>query len=272
MEKRPIKRKTSDLSKGIPKRSSGKPWKYTTPASLALDLGCSQRTVRQYCKSGLIPEAYRTHGGHWRILLPYSVKTRLRLLKLQGDWPSGGREAEGEIESDWAEMLVLAQLCGMGLDEFIAAPFLPGVIEPPQDECVSIAHNSNQIDEPIRQDPDEMKKREAANRIRSLIWERLRSGASFDDLIIIGLVYQVWLTNISRRPTITEIARLMGISRGTFYRHGHTNQEIACAYLAASNESRRDLPDPDGLDPVQRANIRARRPAYTSSNYDPFDD
>jgi hypothetical protein len=133
---------------------------------------------------------------------------------------------------------------------------------------VFVAHNSNRTDEPNKQDPDEIKRREAVSRIRSLIWERLRSGASFDYLILIGLVYQFWLTNQSY-PTVAKIARLMGISRGTFYRHGHTSREIALAYLTASGELKRALPDPDGFDPVQRANWEAKKRCY-DSDYDPY--
>jgi hypothetical protein len=61
----------------------------------------------------------------------------------------------------------------------------------------------------------------------------------------------------------------MGISRGTFYRHGHTSREIAHAYLTASGELKRALPDPDGFDPVQRANWEAKKRCY-DSDYDPY--
>jgi AraC-like DNA-binding protein len=200
--------------------------------------------------------------------LPFSVKTHLRLLKLRG-WPySGAQDLEGEIEPDWAEMLVLAQDCEMDLDDFIATPFLPGVNEPDPRECVFVAHNSNRTDEPNKQDPDEIKRREAfASRIRSLIWESLQSGASFNGLILIGQVYQFWQKNL-RPPTVGEIAQQMRMSRGAFYRR-FTPQELYEAYFVAAGELKRALPDPDGFDPVQRANWEAKKRCY-NSDYDPF--
>jgi len=38
-----------------------------TLKKLALQLGKSERTVRRWCDRGLVPGAYRTKGGHWRI-------------------------------------------------------------------------------------------------------------------------------------------------------------------------------------------------------------
>ncbi len=271
MGKRPIGRKSSDLRKAHSERASEKRWKCTTPAALARHLGYSPRTVREYCKSRLIPEAYRTQGGHWRIRLPLSVKTRFRLLKLLGDWPSGGRDAEGEFEADSAENLLPSQLCQMDEDDFIAKPFLPGIKEPSEQECVFVAHASNCTAEPNKKDSEIMRKREMASRIRSKIYKKVASGASLNPLILIGEVYQFWRKNL-RSPKVTEIAKQMRISRGTFYRR-FTPEGLNMAYLVASGEvGRRVLPDLDGLNPVQRANIRARRRTYTSDNYDPFDD
>lgn len=36
-------------------------------SGIAADWGVSQRTVRRWCERGLLPGAYRTKGGHWRI-------------------------------------------------------------------------------------------------------------------------------------------------------------------------------------------------------------
>ncbi len=261
MEKRPIKRRTSDLSK-----ATLKPWRCTTPAALARHLGCSQRTVREYCKSGQIPEAFRTQGGHWRIRLPFSVKTRLRLLKLQG-WPSSGdRDAVGEFELDWVENLALSQLCEMDEDDFVATPFLPGVKEPDPSECVFSPHNTNQAEEPDKQDPEIMKKREVASQIRSGIYGR-QSGRLRSRTVLIGQVYQFWRKN-QRPPTVGEIAQQMRISRDTFYRR-YTSEELYQAYLTAARELKRALPDPDGLSPVQRANLKAKKRCY-DSDYDPY--
>jgi hypothetical protein len=60
----------------------------------------------------------------------------------------------------------------------------------------------------------------------------------------------------------------MGISRDTFYRRGHTSKEIEGAYYTASGESKRELPDPDGLNPVQRANRKAKKPTFASLQRD----
>jgi excisionase family DNA binding protein len=63
----------SDLEEAIAKMEA---WKKAprrhhcrnfTLKNLALQLGKSERTVRRWCDRGLIPGAYRTKGGHWRI-------------------------------------------------------------------------------------------------------------------------------------------------------------------------------------------------------------
>jgi excisionase family DNA binding protein len=253
-------------------KTSGSNRKYLSLKDLARWLRCSQRTVREYCKRGKIPEAIRTRGGQWRIRRPLSGKTQLFLQKIRGDWPfDGSSDAEGEIELDWAEMLMLAQLCEMDLDDFIATSYLPGVKEPSQDECLFVAHNSNEAEEPNKEDPGETKKRQAASRIRSAIYERPQSGTSLSGMILIGQVYQFWRKK-KRRPTVAEIAQQMHMSRSDFYRR-YTAQELRRAYRTASGsgELKRDLPDPGGLDPVQRANRNAKKCGFTSlqRDYDP---
>jgi hypothetical protein len=214
-----------------------------------------------------------TQGGHWRIRLPLSQKTRVVLGRLRGDWWFGPwkKDAEGEFEPDWAEMLLLAQFCQMDVDEFVATSYLPGVKEPSEGECVSVPDNSTQTKEPGEQDPNETEKRKNANRIRSAIYERVQKRQSLSDWILAGLVYQFWRKE-KRCPTVTEIADLMGISRDTFYRRGHTTQEIERAYLTASGELKRDLPDLSGLDSVQRANWKAKKPTVESLHRDLYRD
>jgi hypothetical protein len=195
------------------------------------------------------------------------------LGRLRGDWWFGPlkKEVEGEVEPDWVEILLLAQLCEMDVDEFIATSYLPGVREPSEGECVSVAHNSSQTKEPDEQDPDITKKREVANRIRSEIYGRIQTGQSLSGLILLGQVYHFWRKE-KHCPTVAEVAHLMGITRDTFYRHGHTTQEIERAYLSASGELKRDLPDPRGLDSVQRANWKAKKPTVESLHRDLYRD
>ena len=174
--------------------------------------------MREYCARGVIPEAFRTRGGHWRIRLPLSEKTRVVLGRLRGDWwfgPWDKEDVEGEIEADWAESLLLSQLCQMDEEDFIATPFLPGVNEPSPDECVFVADNSNRTAEPNKEDPDVMKKRMSARLYRSEIYKKVASGASLNPLILIGQVYQFWRKNL-RPPTVTEIAQQMRMRRGAY--------------------------------------------------------
>jgi hypothetical protein len=273
MKKCAIKPKTSDLPNGASAKGQREVVRCMSPAQLARIQGCSQRTIREYCKRKLIPEAFLTQGGHWLIRLPLSPKTLVVLGRLRGDWWFGPwkKEVEGEIESDWAEMLLLAQFCEMDVDEFVATSHLPGVIEPHESECVSVPDDSGHAEGPDEQDLDIIKKRETANRIRSAINERVQKRQFLSDWILAGQVYQFWRKK-DRCPTVAEIANLMGISRDTFNRRGHTPEEIARAYLTASGELTRDLPDLRGLDSVQRANRKAKKSTFESLQRDHYGD
>jgi len=55
----------------------------------------------------------------------------------------------------------------------------------------------------------------------------------------------------------------MGLSRAAFYRR-YTRQELNCAYRDASNQAEVHLPDPRGLDAVQRANLKAKKRRFGS--------
>lgn len=110
MRKCPIRGKSSDL----PTANSGcETQKYGSLAGLAMLQGCSPRTIREYCKRGLIPEGVRSPGGHWKIKKPLSEETRSLLSRLRGDWWFTNNENDDEFEADIAEDLMLAQLCGM---------------------------------------------------------------------------------------------------------------------------------------------------------------
>src|SRR5260370_36889965 len=112
MKKCPIKPKTSALAAGKGQRSLSKQRTWGSLAGLANHQGCSQRTMREWCKKGLIPEAYQTPGDQWRIQKPLSMKTRYELEKRRDDWPFQGvkvGEFRGDFEEDFAQWLMLAQ-------------------------------------------------------------------------------------------------------------------------------------------------------------------
>jgi hypothetical protein len=99
----------------------------------------------------------------------------------------------------------------------------------------------------------------------------VQKGRSLGGAILLCLVYQ-FRRKEKRCPRVAEIAGLMGISRDTFNRRGHTKQEIKLAYLSASDESTWDPPDPQGIDSVQRANWKARKPTFESLQRDLYGD
>src|SRR2546428_13064278 len=74
MRERSIQRKISDSHPRIVRLGG-----------LARFLRCSERTIRNYCERGLIPEAIRSGkpGSHWHVRLPLSTKTRLVLWILK---------------------------------------------------------------------------------------------------------------------------------------------------------------------------------------------
>src|SRR5260370_29163500 len=127
--------KTSDLNFLTDRKAPEKP-KYLSPADLAGIGGplkgrpgrkrqnCSERTVREWCKQGLIPEAYQTCGGHWRIRMPLSVKTRYQLDKRSTDWPfeDSGEDFQGDWNPEMAEWLMLAQLYQQRLEDDFPVP------------------------------------------------------------------------------------------------------------------------------------------------------
>jgi hypothetical protein len=257
VKKCPIKQKTSALAASNAQQRFTKRRDWGSLAGLAKLQGCSQRTIREWCKGGSIPEAYQTRGGQWRIQKPLSGKTRWELARRRDDWPFKGikiGEIGGDFSPDIAERLLLTQLFEVGISETIPVPYLA--------ELDLDLLEQGLIKQPIG------KKEILARRIQDLITERLEAGKSFSDLLLKGWVYFFWRENKKCYPTVAEIAQLMGISRDTFYRRGHTSKEIARAYYTASGESKRDLPDLDGLDSVQRANRNARKRTFASLQHD----
>jgi hypothetical protein len=251
MKKCPIKLKPSDLPASNSQQSLSKRRDWGSLAGLAKLQGCSQRTMREWCKKGLIPEAYQTKGRQWRIQKPLSIKTRDALEKRSADWPFKGkvRKLKDVFADDFAEWLMLAQVYQKDIGKRAPIPYLG---EP--DDLFQFSQQRFG------------KKEKAARKIQELIIERLHARKPLHDLLLKGWVYQFWRKN-KRCPTVAEITQLMGISRDTFYRR-HSRQELDEAYFAASGESKRDLPDPDGLDPVQRANRNAKKPTLRAFQHD----
>jgi excisionase family DNA binding protein len=245
--------KTSDLA-GNKKRPE-----WLSPAQLARLQGCSERTIREWCKKGLIPEAYQTRGGHWRIRMPLSGKTILKLEKRRRDWPfeEGGGDLQGNWEPELAESLLLAQLYQRSVDEGIPVPAIA--------ELGDLLHQGLIEEEPA----DENERR--ARRIQDEIVRRLETRKPFWDLLVKGWVYQFWLRN-QRLPIVEEVAELMGLSRPALYYRGYNAKRLAEDYLTATGELKRELLGPDGLDATQRANLRARKRGFGSIDRDPSAD
>jgi hypothetical protein len=56
----------------------------------------------------------------------------------------------------------------------------------------------------------------------------------------------------------------MGLSRQDLYRKKCNAETINTAYLWATGEFKRELPDPEGLDPVQRQNRKAKKSGFVA--------
>ena len=249
----PIRLKTSDLSAPTTGKRIGKP-KYLSPKELAKLQGCSERTFRTWCKRGFIREAYQTPGGHWRIPMPLLAKTCHWLDTHSNGCPFDDtvKDFRRKFAPEFAEYLMLAQLFQQRLDQDFPVPTIA--------EFGDILR-AGQIKDPSN--PMAIQ----ARQIQDEIMQRLEAGKPFSDLILMGLVYQFWHEK-KRRPTVAEIAELMGLSRPAFYRR-HTRAELYRALRVACGRVEARLPDPDGLDAVQKANRKAKKPNFASLWRDP---
>jgi hypothetical protein len=244
--------KTSDLD-SAPERKAPKKPEYLSPGELAKLIGplhgraghkrknCSERTVREWCKQGQIPEAHRTSGGHWRISMPLSGKTRLELEKRCRDWPfeEGAGDLQGNWEPDLAEWLLLAQLYQVDVSHHVPVPTLAELGELLQQGL-------------IEKEPTDENER-MARRIQDKIIQTLESRKPFWDLLVLGWVYQLSQKN-QRLPTVRDVAERMRLSRSALYRRKGSAKAIAKAYQVAIGELRRDLPG------AQRAKRKAEKP------------
>jgi len=213
---------------------------------VARGLGRSQRAIREWCKKGQIPEAYKTRGGHWRIRMPLSAKTRFLLNTRASDWPFKKFGKNGDFQGDWnpefAEWLMIAQVYQQRLGEPFPVPTIAEQGDPWWEDIIE-----QSTDPRVRK----------VRKIQEEILRRIQNDESFSDLLLIGWVYQFWHEN-GRRPTVSEIAELMGQSRDTFYRR-YTRAELYRALRVASGRVEAHLPDPEGLDSAQRANKKAKK-------------
>jgi hypothetical protein len=186
------------------------------------------------------------------------------LARRRGEWPfpkKGGDSKHifapgGTFAPDLAEWLMLAQLYQVDVYDEFPVP--------------TIAELGDLLDEGLIKEPTNRTARRA-RQIQDEIIQRLKTRKSFGDLLLLGWVYQVWRTD-QRRPTVAEIGGLMGLKRGAFYRQGFTAKDINKAYVIATGELKRDLPDPSGLDSVQKANLKARKPNFASLQRDLYPD
>ena len=206
------------------------------PRHLSDYLKCTARTVRDYCKAGKIPEAVRTPGGHWRIRLPLSARTKEFLHRVKGEWPfDGSKPFEGEFESDVAGWLMDAQLYKKDWQECSPAPDLAD-LRPSKREAAAKIHAE------ISKRLNDKAKAVLAAHGPDAPDHLLDTKALFSDMHLFGFVYQVWLKS-EDYPTVEEIAGLMCISRTEFYRLGHTAKHILQAYAVCERiRTEPDLP------------------------------
>jgi hypothetical protein len=232
--------KTSDLA--VNKKRPN----WVSPAHLARFQDCDERTVREWCKKGDIPEAYQTSGGHWRISMPLSGKTRDLLHRRSSDWPfeKGKGDMQGNWDPELAESLLLAQLYQRDLDEGVPVPALAELADLLQQGL-------------LEEEPTDENER-MARRIQEKIIQTLETGKPFWNLLVLGWVYQLSRKN-QRLPTVEEVAERMRLSRPALYRRKCSAKAIAKAYQVAIGELRRGLPGADELDSPQTANRKAKK-------------
>jgi hypothetical protein len=214
--------KTSDLA--VNKKRPN----WVSPAHLARFQDCDERTVREWCKKGDIPEAYKTPGGHWRISMPLSGKTRDLLHRRSSDWPfeKGKGDMQGEWAPDIAEHLIIAGWYQRCLEQ--GSP-MPPITELEDPFCDDVFEQST--------DPIVLK----ARAIHDEIMQRLHNKKYIRDLLLTGWVCDFWRKK-KRRPTVAEIAEWMGLSKTAWYRR-YKRKDLYQAWRDVASH----LPDPEWL-------------------------
>ena len=235
--------KTSDSADSEKQGLRNRP-SWVSPAHLARFQDCSQRTVREWCKKGDIPEAYKTPGGHWRISMPLSGKTRALLHRRSSDWPFE-KEKEDMQGADWsldvAEHLMMAGWYERCLEQGFPMPPITELEDP---FCDDVFEQST--------DPIVLK----ARGIHDEIMQRLHNKKYIRDLLLTGWVCDFWRKK-KRRPTVAEIAEWMGLSKTAWYRR-YKRKDLYQAWRDVASH----LLDPEWLDSAQRANTRAKKPGF----------
>jgi hypothetical protein len=186
--------------------------------------------------------------------MPLSIRTRRWLTdRTEGSpFDQTVQDLRRMFAPEIAEALMLARLFEVDIYDKVPVPYLAELPDRPhQEELTKDAING---------------KKRAARQIQDVIPQRLEAGKSISDILLLGFVYKFWLDN-KRRPTVAEIADLMNMSRSAFYRR-YTSKELNKAYLDITGEFKRDVPDPDGLDAVQKANRNAKKPNFASLQRD----
>jgi excisionase family DNA binding protein len=206
---------------------------------------CSERTVREWCKKGEIPEAYQTAGGHWRIRLPLSGKTIAMLHRRSRDWPfeKGKGDMQGEWAPDVAERLMIAEWYQRCLDQGISMPPITELEDPFTEEVI----------EPST-DPIVLKARE----IHDQIMQRIQNKKYISDLSLRGWVCDFWRKN-QRPPTVAGIAQGMGLSKTAWYRR-YKRKDLYQAWRDVCGRVEPDLADVSGLNSAQRQSQEAKKP------------
>ena len=255
--------------------------KWLSLGSLAGYVGCSQRTIRQYCKSGLIAEAFMTAGGRWRVRRPLSPKTKRFLLTKKNGcaWDPSDGNAIGDFESEDAEILTEAHLRGKLVEDLYGEAEESDLSETEINTLDRIAKEGRaaEMHKAVRavrrragKTPLDQGKLDQIERdgfaARKRIWETQ----------LLGWVKQHVLKYpgscpTEPPPTVAEITQTMKISRSEFYRRGLSSKKIKGAYRIALNEFICDLADSIAVDSTHRANVKAKKPIF-SQVQDDFSD
>jgi len=200
--------------------------------------------------------------------MPLSMQTCLWLDKRRYDWPFKGKNAikKGKdfmrvFEPERAEWNALAKLYGRSVHEDVPVPYIA---------------EFGDFGETGLPEPRDQKAR-IAREIQNEITRRVRNNESVSHGILIGEVYQ-WVEKFSsedrRSPTVTQLAKFLGISRQRFYRlYPKPRTAIEKAYFFVyGHQSKRELADPHGRDPVLKQSIKAKKPGFAALHRDSDED
>jgi hypothetical protein len=213
---------------------------FVSPAQLAESLGCSERTVREHCKKKRYPEGYQTGGGHWRLRLPLALSTRVRLHHVAFGWSTKGpfKFAEGDFDPDFAERLLMEQIYGCDVYDKGLTPY---------DLNIMFGHG----EEPLGS------QEQVAQQMMALISKMQSQGESFHKMIMLGLVFKFYETK-QRFPTVGEMASVLGISRGAYYRrYSPEDLPLACERVVGLSGV---MLSPDSPLPAKKINTSVNPP------------